>query len=40
MARNPVMAEMPKWVNAMTEFELARFPHTAPSGKVTCVISN
>jgi hypothetical protein len=31
MARNPVMAEMPKWVNASTEIELARFPH-APGG--------
>jgi hypothetical protein len=31
MARNPVMAETPEWVNAKTEIELARFPH-APGG--------
>jgi hypothetical protein len=32
MAGNPMMAETPEWVNATTDFELARFPHTAPSG--------
>jgi hypothetical protein len=33
MAGNPMMAETPEWVNAKTELKLARFPHTAPSGK-------
>jgi hypothetical protein len=32
MARNPVLAETAEWVNAKTELNLARFPHTAPSG--------
>jgi hypothetical protein len=31
MAGNPVMPEKSEWVNAMTELNLARFPH-APGG--------